>query len=442
MEKTLSRDRLIIFGRYPVPGNTKTRLIPVLGPVGAASLQRRLTEKTFLAAKAFDTRHKTTIECCFEGGTPQKIRAWLGTVPRVTFQRAGGLGLRMRAAIFEALNEGCGRVVLVGTDIPEVTAQILEEAFNALVEHDVVLGPSTDGGYWLIGLKRPIDLFENIDWGSPQVLGQTLAQARHQHLTVCLLNFLSDVDTPEDFKSWKAVEHFPHIFLTVVIPTLNEEDQIERSVSSAISPNAEVIVVDGGSTDETVPRAESLGARIISSPLGRSLQQNRGAALARGETLLFLHGDTRLPKGYLTEVFEILMAQGTVLGAFRFRTDFQCPSMRLVERITQLRSKYLQLPYGDQALFMKKATFEKTGGFPPVPIGEDLLLVRQLTKHQNARVMMAKGAAITSDRRWKTLGPLKTTWMNQLMLAGMILGIPLETLARLYKRSGSWIYLT
>jgi hypothetical protein len=85
---------------------------------------------------------------------------------------------------------------------------------------------------------------------------------------------------------------------------------------------------------------------------------------------------------------------------------------------------------------MKKATFEKAGGFPSVPIGEDLFLLRQLIKHQNARVIMAKGAAVTSGRRWKTLGPLKTTWMNQLMLVGMALGISLKTLARLYRKPG------
>jgi glycosyltransferase A (GT-A) superfamily protein (DUF2064 family) len=98
------------------------------------------------------------------------------------------------------LNEGCRRVVLVGTDIPDLTAQILEEAFDALVEHDVVLGPSADGGYWLIGLNRPIDLFENIDWGSPQVFSQTMAQARHQGLTVSTLKCLSDVDTARRFE--------------------------------------------------------------------------------------------------------------------------------------------------------------------------------------------------------------------------------------------------
>ena len=125
MEKTHSRDRLIIFGRYPVPGKTKTRLIPALGSVGAANLQRHLTEKTFLTATAFATRHHATIECCFEWGTPPKMHRWLGPIPRLSFQHEGDLGQRMRFALFDALNDGNKRVILLGTDIPGLNAEIL-----------------------------------------------------------------------------------------------------------------------------------------------------------------------------------------------------------------------------------------------------------------------------------------------------------------------------
>lgn len=434
MEETFSRDRLIIFGRYPVPGKTKTRLIPALGPAGAANLHRELTEKTFFTATTFTTRHKATIQCCFEGGTPQKMHRWLGSIPKLSFQHEGDLGQRMRFALFEALNEGSKRVILLGTDIPGLNAEILAKAFAALQEHDIVLGPSRDGGYWLIGLKQPIDLFQNIDWSTPRVLEQTLAQARQIGLTVCLLEFLSDVDTPEDLGAWRFQKRLSEIFLTVVIPSLNEENYIRRAILSATDRDVEVIVVDGGSTDGTVSIAESLGAHVIHSPLGRARQQNCGAAAAKGENLLFLHADTRLPEGYVSQIFETLMAQGRVLGAFRFKTDFRRPLMQLVEWMTRLRSKYMQLPYGDQAIFMKRALFERAGGFPVVPIGEDLFLVRHLIKHENVQVLMATGAVVTSGRRWKRLGPLRTTWINQLMLMGMAIGISLETLSRLYRR--------
>ncbi len=430
-----ARDRLIIFGRYPLPGKAKTRLIPALGPVGAANLQRRLTEKTLLTAKKFAARHKTVIGCCFEGGTPQKIGRWLGSVPKLSFQQSGDLGSRMRFALFDALSEGNKRVVLLGTDIPGVNVEILEQAFAALLNHDVVLGPSTDGGYWLVGLKRPVDVFRGIDWGSPRVLAQTLVQIRKMGLAVSLLEFLWDVDTPEDLRKWRFQESGPEIFLTVVIPSLNEENSIHRAILSATDRDAEVIVADGGSIDGTVRLAESLGAHVIHCAPGRARQQNCGAAAAKGENLLFLHADTHLPEGYVTQVFETLMAQEKALGAFRFKTDFHSPFMRLVEWVTHLRSRYLKLPYGDQAVFMEKAVFERVGGFPMVPIGEDLLLVRHLIKHENVQMAMAAGSVVTSGRRWKTLGPLKTTWINLFVLMGMTMGISLKTLSRLYRRS-------
>ena len=435
MEKTLSRDRLIIFGRYPVPGNTKTRLIPVLGPVGAANLQRHLTEEILHTAASFAEKNNITIECCFEGGTFQKIHRWLGPLPIVTFQRGGDLGQRMRDSLFAVLNGSNQRAVLLGTDIPGLTVGILKDAFDALLEKDVVLGPSTDGGYWLIGMKRPVDLFQNIEWSSSRVLDQTLFQAKRLGLRYAVLKPLSDVDTPEDFMKWHPQEKRPGTFLTVVIPALNEERYIGRTVSSAIDPDVEVIVADGGSKDRTVHRAKLLGASVIHTLPGRARQQNLGAAAATGENLLFLHADTLLPEGFAMQVFETLMSQMTVLGAFRFKTDFNHPLMRLVEWITRLRSEYLRLPYGDQGLFMTKSTFEKIGGFPEVPIGEDLLLVRLLTKREKAQMVIVGKAVITSGRRWRKIGPLRTTWINQLILSGMALGIDLKTLSRLYRKS-------
>jgi hypothetical protein len=125
-----------------------------------------------------------------------------------------------------------------------------------LKSHDLVLGPSTDGGYWLIGLRKPADLFDRIEWGTPSVFDKTVAAARAQRLSVHVLSPLTDMDTEEAVKHWMPGWARPQPYLSVIIPALNEEAHIEETVLKARSPDAEIIVVDGGSRDRTTERAE------------------------------------------------------------------------------------------------------------------------------------------------------------------------------------------
>jgi uncharacterized protein len=222
-------------------------------------------------------------------------------------------------------------------------------------------------------------------------------------------------------------------YVSVIIPTLNEAARIEESIAHARSGDAEIIVVDGGSTDNTAERASRAGARIIKASRGRALQQNEGAAAARGTVLLFLHADTRLPKGYVSHVFELFLDPRTILGAFRFKTDSDEPRMRIIEFLANFRSQHLRLPYGDQALFIRKATFERAGGFPRIPIAEDLVLVKKLSKM--GRVGTAEAEAVTSARRWLKLGVVRATVINQFILAGLAMGISPYTLSRIYRQS-------
>jgi len=428
-------DQLIVFGRYPVPGRTKTRLIPGLGPAGAADFQRWLTEKTLDKTDAFASGRGTNVELCFEGGSTQQMRRWLGPDLSLSRQAPGDLGTRMYAAFFAAFQRGFRRAVLIGTDIPELRSDHLRQAFDALSENDLVIGPSRDGGYWLIGLNRPAHLFEGIKWGTRAVLGQTLALANGQGLRVKELDYLTDIDTEKELKArlpnW--TEKGP--YASVIIPALNEALNIEKAINSARNRDAEVIVVDGGSGDDTVARAIRAGAQIEKSSRGRAVQQNRGASVARGSVFLFLHADTRLPQGYINHIFEALMDPETVAGAFRFKTGLDHPLMKLIEFATNIRSRYLKLPYGDQGLFFRRAVFEAVGGFPEVSIAEDLFLMHRISKQ--GRIGIAPVHAVTSGRRWQTRGPLRTTLINQVIVAGCCLGISPRVLARLYRVPGT-----
>jgi uncharacterized protein len=430
--QALGGGRLILFGRYPVPGRTKTRLIPALGHVGAADLQRRLTQKS-LNTILKTGRPAASVEFCYTGGTPGQARRWLGR-HGIGFSRQTGndLGTRMDNAMGAAFHRGCRPVVLVGTDIPSMTAGHIQTAFRALQRHDVVLGPNRDGGYWLIGMGRPLDLFRGIPWGRPDVLARTLAQAARQGLAVFQLEPLNDIDTEADLAAWQPHGQWRQPYVTVVIPALNEAAAIATVIDRMRSADSRIIVADGGSSDRTADLARAAGAEVIVTPPGRAVQQNAAARQAAGPVLLFLHADTLLPRDYPAQVFETLMPADVIAGAFRFKTDCNRRSMRLIEKTVHIRSALLQMPYGDQALFMPKTTFDKIGGFPQVPIAEDLFLVRRLGRL--GRIAQARGTALTSGRRWRAMGLWRATLINYLIAGGCLLGMDPRYLAPLYKK--------
>ena len=423
---------LIVFGRYPRVGMTKTRLIPALGPAGAAALQKRLAEKTVATARQAAMRIGSRLVFCHDGGNQQQLCQWLGGGPiRYLAQATGDLGRRMHLAMQRAFDVGARRVVLVGTDIPGLTTEILEQAFSALHERDLVFGPSTDGGYWLVGMTKPENIFDGIVWSRPDVLEKSLALARKKGMTSHMLAPLNDLDTPDDLARERGGDHVPPPYLSVIIPAIDEAQQMPRTLAAAASPDAEIIVSDGGSTDRTVHIAGSLGARIVSGRRGRAAQQNRGAAVARGEVLLFLHADTRLPSKYVDHVFETLMDRRTRLGAFRFATEIHTPAMRWVAFFTNLRAGWLNLPYGDQGLFLRQRDFAAVGGFPDVPIAEDLYLVHRMAR--KGRIAMAPAAAVTSGRRWRRLGPMRTTMINTILAVGILAGVSPGHLTPMYR---------
>lgn len=220
--------------------------------------------------------------------------------------------------------------------------------------------------------------------------------------------------------------------LSVIIPALNEEANIERCIDSVKKLNpAEILVVDGGSSDRTKEIALSKGVMVIQSEKGRGTQMNRGASYAKGDILLFLHADSVF-EDHITK--ELLDLKDYVAGFFRLRFDDRSLSVRLVEIFANLRSRLLHLPYGDQALFIKKETFQRIGGFRDYPFLEDLDLVLRLR-----RIGRLKGISkdvIVSSRRLKKgypLSPVLVSLRNVLIAMLFKLGISPDSLLRLYK---------
>jgi hypothetical protein len=198
------RPRLIVFGKWPAPGRVKTRMIGTLGPEGASELHRAMAEHTLEWARRFAADAKAEVQVRGDGAAPEDFRAWLGVGPLFTGQGDGDLGARLTRAFAEAFGAGLTRVVAVGTDCPDLTETIAGRAVAALDDHDLVLGPTRDGGYYLIAMRRAAPaLFESIAWGTADVLHATLASAGRLGFRFHLLGQLSDVDTPEDLPVWE-----------------------------------------------------------------------------------------------------------------------------------------------------------------------------------------------------------------------------------------------
>ncbi len=220
--------------------------------------------------------------------------------------------------------------------------------------------------------------------------------------------------------------------ISIIIPTRNEAENIAATIDRAKHGAVqEIIVVDCGSTDATKEIAVQLGARIISSTSGRARQMSVGAAEAHGEILLFLHADTLLPPDFAAQASEILARPGIVAGAFSLAIDLPGAAIRLVEKAANFRAHFLQMPYGDQAIFLYRQKFIEIGGYPDEPILEDLLLIHRLKK--SGRIGITTSAVLTSGRRWQRLGIVKTALLNQGILLGHLVGISPQRLQGWYR---------
>jgi uncharacterized protein len=229
------RERLCVFSRYPEPGKTKTRLIPALGARSAARLQHAMTTHILSVASEVAAQRELSVEVRFDGGTEALMRDAFGDAFAFCLQGTGNLGERMQRCMAEGFSFGIDRLVIVGADVPAIDADNLSRAFESLREHDVVIGPALDGGYYLIGLRRPIaGVFEGIEWGAETVCADTLCRCEEMGLNVHQLPILSDVDRPEDLALMRADKRFAHL-QRAAIPVDNRPKTITMCMKHSTS---------------------------------------------------------------------------------------------------------------------------------------------------------------------------------------------------------------
>lgn len=221
--------------------------------------------------------------------------------------------------------------------------------------------------------------------------------------------------------------------ITIVMPVFDEEALLRKTLSSLkITEREELIVVDGGSNDNSVSIAREFTDKVFAGEKGRARQMNLGAQNARSDILLFLHADCILPENGFKVIRKVMEGNNASAGAFDLSIDNQSIMYRIIETAANMRSRITSMPYGDQGIFTRRKFFENIGGFSDIPLMEDIEIAARLKKI--GKIVFVKPAIKTSARRWDKEGALYTTLRDwALALSFVLFGASPQTLAKYYK---------
>ncbi len=460
---------IALFVKAPEVGQVKSRLAKTIGVDFATEFYRSMGRDWFDRLTAFADRQQADLRVFYAPDSGRStVCDWLGCDDQqLVAQGDGDLGDRMARAFTTCFEQGSDRVLLVGSDSPDLPDGILTQAAEALVGTGAAICPTEDGGYCLVGFRRDRFLpaiFQNMIWSTETVFAETIARFQSANQPISVLPTWYDIDHATDLdRFWQLNQQNPDlkqsiatlekirqpIAISVIMPVLNEGERIQKTLDHlaeiAGQISYEVIVVDGdraGSTLQYLPSDRPV--RGITAARGRGPQMNAGAAIARGEILLFLHADTQLPTTAFTQITTTLkqaptvgahrrapFSEDLVGGAFDLSIASSRWTLRTIARVASVRSRLTRLPYGDQAIFIRRSAFVALGGYPEIPIMEDVALMRSI-RRRGWRIRILPDRVLTSARRWEREGVWRCTLRNWTMLLAYFAGVSPWTLLAWY----------
>ncbi len=223
---------------------------------------------------------------------------------------------------------------------------------------------------------------------------------------------------------------------SIIIPVLHEAQTINTLLKhihqTQTNETYEIIVVDGSTKKDTIQTIEDPTVIALATSKGRAKQMNAGADRAKGDVLVFLHADTFLPENALIKIRETLKQKKYVGGAFTLDVDSNKPLLKVIATLSTVRSQLTRIPYGDQVIFLRKTYFEKLGGYPDLPLMEDLELMLRIKKSKG-KIRILPNRVVTSARRWEHNGAFSTTLVNIFILALYRIGVPADKLTKWHR---------
>ena len=444
---------IIFFTRAPISGKTKTRMQPYLSPDECAALHKAMIKDIYEECSKIQADifvYYTPLEGL---GRLYKL---IGKESTYRLQKGADLGEKMYDAIAEVLDFGYESCILIGSDIAELRKEHLNTAFDKLEYADVVFGKTVDGGYYLVGMKRAVkEVFEVEKYGNSDVFANTLKRLSNLGLKVAYTKTLYDIDTKDDLalhrqrlrkyvprhsKYYKEFQKrslgkfvLGKLKISIIIPVYNEEKTIvnlQRQLDSLYG-KCEIIFVDGGSTDATISLIDPK-YKLSKSEKGRAAQMNKGALESSGDVLLFLHSDSILPKKALAQIKKVM--KDYEAGCFGINFNTRSILMKICALMSNYRAAIGHIMFGDQGIFIDRATFFKLGMFPKLPIMEDYQLSLSL-KSKTIKTAMTKSHITTSDRRFtgNSIDKLKLMLKMHRLRSMYRKGVDIEKIASLYK---------